>query len=180
VDKESFIPDFGNGRRFFIKKSLLGIGVMTLGGFLSPGTARKTEPVFKHGELHFFDNEESEVVSLIVRSLISAKYASPEDIRDVVIRLDRYFEEAYPEDQSEFRRLLVVFNNPIFVLFFSGYLKSFTSMSDIQREEYLYSWMTSAWGFRRTAFQALKRLCMSMHYTRDSSWRHIGYAGPLL
>jgi hypothetical protein len=37
--------------------------------------------------------------------------------------------------------------------------------------------MTSSFGFRRTGFQALKRLSMSMHYTDERSWEEIGFHG---
>jgi hypothetical protein len=173
-------PEFQPERRFFIRKSIFGAAAVTVGGYLSLGSIRSAIAAFDPDDLHFFDMDESEVLLSLARSMLPAANVSTEDIRDVVVRLDRYFDNAYPEDQKEFRRLLVVFNNPVFVFLFSGYPKSFVSMSELQRNVYITGWMTSSWGFRRTAFQALKRLFMTMHYTRDASWNSIGYGGPLV
>jgi hypothetical protein len=48
-------------------------------------------------------------------------------------------------------------------------------MSTESQDDYLEGWMTSRLGFRRTGFQALKRLCMSMYYTDPASFSAIGY-----
>jgi hypothetical protein len=173
-------PGFQPERRFFIKKSIFGAAAVTICGYLPLSSIRNTFAAFNPDDLRFFDEDESVVLLSLTRSFLSGTNVSPDDINDVVLRLDRYFDNAYPEDQKEFRRLLVVFNNPVFVFLFSGYLKSFVSMSELQRNEYITGWMTSSWGFRRTAFQALKRLFMTMHYTRDASWNNIGYGGPLV
>jgi hypothetical protein len=50
-------------------------------------------------------------------------------------------------------------------------------MDSAGQDSYLEGWMTSSLGFRRTGFQALKRLSMSMHYTDAHSWEEIGFHG---
>lgn len=167
-------------RRFFITKSLLGTGALMFAQFLPLGCSRMPESLAGYQNLTFFDDGEAYLLTLIVARIIPLDDNDGEDIRNVMARLDRYFAAAYPEDQREFKRLLTVFNNPIFVFLFSGSARSFDRMNDTQKDSYLRGWMTSSWGFRRTAFQALKRLIMSMHYTRDESWPAIGFRGPLV
>jgi hypothetical protein len=167
-------------RRFFIKKTLLGAGALTFGSLLPLGCSRTTPSTGVTGMTEFFDDDEAYILLLIARRIITLDAADDGVVHDIIVRLDRYFTESYPEDQREFRRLLTVFNNPVFVFLFSGYFKSFDRMGDAQKDVYLREWMTSSWGFRRTAFQALKRLMMSMYYTHDKSWESIGFDGPLL
>jgi len=167
-------------RRFFIKKSLLGSGSLFLAQFLPLGCSHTPSSFEVYGGTEFFTREEIYLMSLIAKRIIPLDDGNEHDLRDVLIRLDRFFVDAFPEDQTKFRRLLTVFNNPIFIFFFSGSVRSFDRMPDTEKDDYLRDWMLSRWGFRRTAFQALKRLIMSMHYTRDESWEKIGYGGPLV
>lgn len=44
----------------------------------------------------------------------------------------------------------------------------------------LEGWMTSGLALRRQGFQALKGLSFYGWYSREESWRLVGYAGPLL
>lgn len=167
-------------RRFFIKKSFLGAGALLFAHYLPLGCTR-TPPAMKiYDELEFFSNEEAYLLSLIAERILPLRNNSERDLYDVIHRLDRFFVDSYPEDQKEFGRLLTVFNNPVFVFLFSGSLTSFDRMRGDRKDAYLRGWMVSVWGFRRTAFQALKRLLMSMYYTRDESWKEIGYDGPLV
>lgn len=167
-------------RRFFIKKSLLGGGALAFARFLPIGCTRTPPAVKEYEDIEFFSSEETYLLSLIAERILPLGDDADHDLHDVILRLDRFFIDAYPEDQKEFGRLLTVFNNPIFVFLFSGSFISFDRMSDDQKDAYLRGWMISAWSFRRTAFQALKRLLMSMYYTRDESWVEIGYGGPLV
>jgi hypothetical protein len=167
-------------RRFFIKKSLLGASSLLLAQFLPLGCSGTPSSFEAYDDADFFSDDETYLLSLITKRIIPLDDGNEHDLHDVLIRLDRFFVDAFPEDQKEFRRLLIVFNNPIFIFIFSGSVRSFDRMPDAERDDYLRGWMTSRWGFRRTAFQALKRLIMSMHYTRDETWEKIGYGGPLV
>lgn len=168
------------GRRFFIKKTLLGTGALAFAQFLPVGCSRHLPASEKYENLEFFSAEEAYLLSQIAGRIIPLHEGEESHLYDVIERLDEYFAGAFPEDQKEFSRLLTVFNNPVFVFIFSGSFTSFDRMSDTQKDAYLRGWMISIWGFRRTAFQALKRLIMSMHYTRDASWAEIGFGGPLI
>ena len=50
----------------------------------------------------------------------------------------------------------------------------------VQRRLELSRWLLMRLAFRRTGFQALKRLCVSMYYTDKVSWDAIGYSGMFL
>ncbi len=180
MNRNTYSKYSDTGRRFFIKKSLLGVGSLFLAQFLSLGCSRTPSSFELFDGVEFFSDDEIYLLSLIAKRIIPLDDGNEHDLRDVLIRLDRFFLDAFPEDQTDFRRLLTVFNNPIFIFLFSASFRSFDRMPEAEKDEYLRGWMVSRWGFRRTAFQALKRLIMSVHYTRDESWERIGYGGPLV
>lgn len=169
-----------SGRRFFIKKSFLGASAFAVAGFLPIGCSHSPPSTDFPDGMDYFDAGETYLLSHIIRRIVPLSHDDNDTLRDVLIRLDRFFIDSPPEDQREFGRLLTVFNHPAFVFIFGGSFKSFDRMSDKEKDEYLRGWMISSLGFRRTAFQALKKLIMSMYYTRDESWNAIGYAGPLV
>lgn len=172
-------PPF-TGRRFFIKKSIFGASALAFAQLLPLGCSRHIPPCSVHPELKYFTTEEAYLLSVIAQRIIPIRADDDAVTNDVIVRLDGYFIDALPEDQEEFTRLLKIFNHPVFVFLFAGSLTSYDRMSDSQKDNYLHGWMTSRWSFRRTAFQALKRLIMSMYYTRQESWEAIGYPGPLV
>ena len=59
-------------------------------------------------------------------------------------------------------------------------MSSFLNMTLAVKDSYLHDWMTSSLGFRRTGFQALKRVSMSMFYTDSRTWKEIGYDGMFM
>jgi len=95
-------------------------------------------------------------------------------------RADQFLSGADPEVQEQFHQLLTVFNAPLFTFLFDFRFSSFLSMSPEDKNSYIEDWMTSSLGVRRSGFQALKRVCMSMFYTHSSSWKEIGYEGVFM
>jgi len=99
---------------------------------------------------------------------------------DVAGRADVFLSTADPEIRDQIHQLLTVFNAPFFTFLFDFRFSSFLNMSPQDKDSYLEDWMKSILGLRRTGFQALKRLCMSMYYTDSRSWKEIGYEGMFL
>ena len=132
--------------------------------------------------LVFFSGEEYQIVQAIARRIIGpdSSIGDGPDHTDVAHRADRFLAGADPEVQEQFHQLLIVFNSPPFPFLFDFRLSSFLVMSPEDQNAYLEDWMTSTLGFRRTAFQALKRLCASMYYTDARTWGEIEYEGMFL
>lgn len=99
---------------------------------------------------------------------------------NVALRADLFLNDADPEVQEQFHQLLTVFNGALFTFLFDFRFSSFIRMSPEDQDSYLQSWMTSSFEFRRIAFQALKRISLSMFYTESRSWNEIGYDGMFL
>jgi hypothetical protein len=98
----------------------------------------------------------------------------------VALRADSFLADADPEIQDQMHLLLTVFSASLFTFLFDFRLSSFLDMNREQRESYTHDWMTSRLGFRRTGFQALKRISLSMYYTDGRSWDGISYHGMFL
>ena len=78
--------------------------------------------------------------------------------------------------QSQVGWLLTLFQwgPPLFQL----KLKTFTSLTPDERDDYLRGWATSRSDTRRLAFRALKNLSMLGYYSQDATWKGIHYDGP--
>lgn len=89
-----------------------------------------------------------------------------------------------PANARDFRRILAVFESPLYNLALSGRPVSFSSLRPSERERYLQAWRDSPIALKRTAFQALKRLVLFLAYAsigpegKNPNWEAIGYPGP--
>lgn len=168
-------------RRKFLKETLLGAGFLSTARFLTAcGTG--TTPASIAGRLKFFSVDEYDIMRHVADRIVGAAGAdgiAAHDI-DAALRADAFLAGADPEVQEQFHQLLTVFNAPLFTFLFDFRFSSFVAMRPGDQDTYLEDWMTSSLSFRRTAFQALKRTCMSMFYTDSRSWPEIGYEGMFL
>ena len=69
-----------------------------------------------------------------------------------------------PGNAKDFRRILSVFDSPMYNLVLTGRPVRFTKLSPESRERYLQAWRDSPIALKRTAFQALKRLTAFLAY----------------
>ena len=167
-------------RRKFLKQTLFGTVALSLSRFI-PFDVAKGAPAFA-GPLKFFSPIEFRVIEQVGERIVgtgSSRVPSATDV-GVAMRADAFLSEESPENQEQFHQLLVVFNSALFAFLFEFRFSSFLDMSPEDQDSYLQSWMTSSLPFRRTAFQALKRLSLSMFYTDPHSWNEIGYTGMFL
>ncbi len=167
-------------RRKFLKQTLFGAVALSLSRLIPFDIAKGTPAV--QGILKFFSPIEYLVIQTVGERIVGttmspAPSASPVN---VALRADTFLSEESPENQEQFHQLLVVFNSTLFAFLFEFRFSSFLDMGPEDQESYLRSWMTSSLPFRRTAFQALKRLSLSMFYTDPHSWNEIGYTGMFL
>ena len=88
-----------------------------------------------------------------------------------------------PGNAKDFRRILSVFDSPMYNLVLTGRPVRFTKLSPESRERYLQAWRDSPIALKRTAFQALKRLTAFLAYASvgpdgtNPNWEAIGYPG---
>jgi hypothetical protein len=167
------------GRRRFLRQTLFGAAALFIAPALPSGRIRAQIPQEAARSLKYFSEEEYLVVSAAAAHLTGHLPGGPGggDAIDAALRADTFLSAEDPEIQDQIHLLLTIFNSSIAAFLFSFKFSGFLTMDDDARDSYLEGWMTSSLGFRRTGFQALKRLSMSMHYTDERSWEEIGYHG---
>lgn len=169
-------------RRRFLRRTLFGAAALWAARFLPAQFAHAGIPQAVSSRLTFFSEQEYLIVAAVSSRLTGHPIvgALPEKDVDVALRADHFLSTEDPEIQEQIHLLLTLFNSAIVAAILEFKFSSFLKMTPEGQDEYLESWMTSGIGFRRTAFQALKRLCMSMHYTDSRSSGEIGYHGMFL
>jgi hypothetical protein len=169
-------------RRRFLKESLFGVAFMSAARFAPAEmlVARELSQVPKN--LAFFSPREYLIFEAVAERIIGLPSPGQPSVQDVGVasRADQFLSGADPEVQDQLHQLFTVFNAAFFTFLFDFRLTSFVNMSATNKDSYIVDWMTSKLGFRRTAFQALKRLSLSMFYTDSRSWKEIGYEGMFM
>ena len=167
-------------RRQFLRESLSGVVFLSVAKLIPSEVLIAGEQV--PGDLLFFSSKEFLIFEAVAERIIGT--ASPGQVRSkdvgVAARADQFLAGADPEVREQLHQLLSVFNAPLFTFLFDFRTSSFLNMSPADKDSYIEDWMTSSLGFRRTGFQALKRVSMSMFYTDSRSWREIGYEGMFM
>jgi hypothetical protein len=159
-------------RRVFLKETLFGTVLLAAARPARLLAAASGEiPA-----LTFFTEEEHAIVAAAAQRLVGAMVEPGSPPIDVPLRADRFLAAEEPEVQEQLHLLLAIFNSQFAALVFSLKFSSFLEMSPQAQDDYLEGWMTSRLAFRRTGFQGLKRLCMSMYYTHPASFDAIGYS----
>lgn len=169
------VDPMSSTRRAFLKETLLGTMFLAAARPLRVLATAMEEPP----PPGFFSEEERAIITAAAQRLIGTAVEPDAPLIDVSSRADRFLAEEEPGVQEQMHLLLAIFNSQFAALVFSLKFSSFLDMNPQARDEYLEGWMTSRLGFRRTGFQALKRLCMSMYYTHPASYAGIGYS-PLI
>ena len=175
------------GRRRFLRQTVLGAAALLAARALPSGFAAAQG----HGAdsatgpgagpdgpaLKFFSPEEYRVFSAAAARLTGHPAAPGGTSIDSALRADAFLSTEDPEIQDQIHLLLTIFNSVFTAIFLSFTFSRFTGMDGGAQDRYIEGWMTSTFAFRRTAFQALKRLSMSMYYTDERAWEEIGYHG---
>jgi hypothetical protein len=167
-------------RRKFLKETLSGVVFLSMAKLMPSDILLANDLV--PNDLLFFSLKEYLIFEAVAERIIGP--ASPGRVRSkdvgVAARADQFLAGADPEVQEQIHQLLSVFNAPLFTFLFDFRTSSFLNMSPADKDSYIEDWMTSNLGFRRTGFQALKRVSMSMFYTDSRSWKEIGYEGMFM
>ena len=171
-----------SSRRRFLKETLFGVIALSAAKFLSFESAHAEVASEIQQQLKFFSPLEFLIMKTAAGRIVggsSGGNAGTDDV-NVALRADAFLTDADPEIQGQFHQLLTVFNGALFAFLFDFRFSSFVEMSPVDQDSYLQSWMTSALSFRRSAFQALKRVSLSFFYTDSRSWNEIHYDGMFL
>ena len=166
-------------RRRFLRQTILGTAALFIAPLLPSGLIRAQVPAETLRKLRFFSEEEYLIVTAAAARITGHTAGDPETRTpvDAALRADVFLGTEDPEIQEQIHLLLTIFNSRVAAFFFNLRFSGFLDMDPAAQDSYIEGWMTSALGFRRTGFQALKRLSMSMHYTDANSWEEIGYHG---
>ncbi len=169
-------------RRKFLKRTLFGAALLSVAKIVPSGTLFADDLTSVPQNLVYFSPKEFLVFEAAADRLIGTPPPGQHSSAEIGVaaRADQFLGGADPEVQEQFHQLLSVFNAPLFTFLFDFRLSSFVAMSPEDKDTYLEDWMTSSLRVRRTGFQALKRVCMSMFYTHSGSWKEIGYEGMFM
>ena len=169
-------------RRTFLRETLTGAALLSAAKLLPFESLLAGEYQGVPNGLLFFSPKEYQIFEAVTDRLIGSPGTGNPGSRDVgvAVRADKFLAGANPEVGEQFHQLLSVFNAPLFTFLFDFRTSSFLNMAPKDQDSYLEDWMTSVLGFRRTGFQALKRVSMSMFYTDKASWQAIGYDGMFM
>jgi hypothetical protein len=85
---------------------------------------------------------------------------------------------APPEAQTDFNRLLALFENALPGLLLDGRALPFTRLSAASQDRVLRSWRDSRLALRRSGYHALRTICIATAYADESTWPAIAYAPP--
>jgi hypothetical protein len=169
-------------RRKFLKESLFGVAFLSSSKFIPFEALPANELSQVPKVLAFFSPREYLIFDAIAERMIGLPSTGQPSAKDVGVasRADQFLAGADPEVQDQLHQLFTVFNAPFFTFIFDFRFSSFLNMSPPDKDSYIRDWMTSRLGFRRTGFQALKRISLSMFYTDNRSWKEIGYEGMFM
>ena len=161
-------------RRSFLKKGLLGGAVLVLGGAgiaLQP-TRRFASPT---AALQVLDDRGFQVMAAIAARIVSFEGV---DVVAVTHRVDEALACAAPEAQTDIAKVLGLFENALPGLLLDGRARPFTQLDSAAQDRVLEAWRDSRLVLRRSAYQALRKLCLGACYGDPAMWRAIRYPGP--
>jgi hypothetical protein len=169
-------------RRRFLKETLFGVAFLSAARLVPSGVLVAEELGDVPDNLLYFSPKEYLIFKAAAERIIGEASPGQPGANDigVAVRGDQFLAGADPEVQEQFHQLLSVFNAPFFTFLFDFRGSSFLNMSPADKDSFIEDWMTSKFGFRRSGFQALKRVSLSMFYTESRSWKEIGYEGMFM
>lgn len=163
-------------RRSFLRYSAVTAGLLAVSRLrVAPARAAQSTTAT---ELRVLTPHQVEVFTAIVERMVFTGSDNMPAVADTgtIATIDQALLQLDPAVQSQVGWLLTLFQwgPPLFQL----KLKTFTSLTPDERDDYLRGWATSRSDTRRLAFRALKNLSMLGYYSQDATWKGIHYDGP--
>lgn len=162
-------------RREFIIVAALGVTGLVAGNILPFSRKRYPEP---HADLSLFSAKEFAVLTAIVARFIPTVDDVGITPEDIALKIDKLIAGANREIKTKFKQMLTLVEHGTFVFGFN--FSRFTSLTENAQEDYLRSWAYSSITFRRSIFQAFKKITLNTFFTDERSWQLINYKGPFV
>jgi hypothetical protein len=169
-------------RRQFLKRGLLGGGLLALAGtlpFAFRSTALGPRP---RRELRLLTLDEHAVLAAICARLVPGDGAGPgwptADALDCAGKIDALLATCHPDVGSDFRRLLRLFESGFLGTFIAASPRPFTRAAAADQDARIEAWRRSRFTVLRSGYQALKRLACASYYSSPEVYARIGYPGP--
>ena len=125
-----------------------------------------------------FTARQRKTLDALCRRIVPAAFEHDGDALDLPASVeDRVVVDA--KLRGEFTLLLSFFGSTLCSLIFSRSLSRFDSLPGERQDIVLGQWEGSKVGFRRTIFQAFRRMILSTYYAMPESHAGIGFRGPL-
>ncbi|HWP35337.1 MAG TPA: gluconate 2-dehydrogenase subunit 3 family protein [Thermodesulfobacteriota bacterium] len=166
-------------RRRFLKVGLAGTAVVVLGGagLALRRTLLREGPA---GGLATLTPQEFSIFAAIADRVCppGGEGAPGAAALEVARRADRLLATLDEPAQREFKLLLHLVESALVGFLFEGRLRPFTRLPPAEQDRVLASWGGSRLAFRRTGYEAVKRLAGALYYADRRTWARIGYPGP--
>jgi hypothetical protein len=177
-----FIEDLALSRRAFLRRTALGVVLLTLPRPLLGGTSSSHAPAIAVPRgLRVFAADEYRVFAAVADRIVpGGDGMPPASALGVAAKADALLALAHPDVASDVAHLCGLFGSRVASFVFGAGGRAFLDMRADQQDRYLRGWMRSAFPFRRTAFKALKSLALACYYGDERAWPGIGYHGPLV
>lgn len=127
---------------------------------------------------HLTESQRSTLGEL-ARCLLQGAPPSSENTPELAVRCDARLSSLAPHKRNELGLAISLLGGRVGVLLAIGRPTPFRSLSDSDQARCFTAWGRSRVPQLRSAFQAVKRLVMAVHYARPEVAAATGYAGPL-
>ncbi|MSP62225.1 MAG: hypothetical protein EXR72_18210 [Myxococcales bacterium] len=167
-------------RRRFLRRTLLGGALLTLGGTLLRHASGYTLDPAIAARLRLLSQKEYLILAAICRRMLAPDEggaASPDEIEAALV-IDGYLAGLPEAITSDVRALLHLVEHTPFL--FSLRFARFTRLDAAAQDAVLEGWATSRIDLRRRGFQALKALAMLGYYDDPRTFAILDYTGPML
>ncbi|HHO53690.1 MAG TPA: hypothetical protein ENK18_23160 [Deltaproteobacteria bacterium] len=164
-------------RRHLLKLGLFGAGLLAVGGVglgLRPGSRA---PVPR--TLAALEPDAFRVLAAVADRICPATGLLPPaaELR-LAERVDAHLATLHPDDVAELSRALLLLENALAGLLIGGSTVPFTLRPPEAQDRTLARWRGSRFVVLRSAFKALRTLCVTAYYADPRVGRAIGYPGP--
>jgi len=169
-------------RRKFLKRGLLGGGLLVLAGTLP--FAFRTTAIGRRPrrELKLLSVEEHAVLAAIAARMTPGDGAGPTwptaEAVDCAGKIDALLATCHPDVGADFRKLLRLFESGFVGTFIAASPRPFTRATPADQDARIEAWRRSRLALLRSGYQALKRLSHAAYYSSPEVYARVGYPGP--
>lgn len=163
-------------RRTFLTGTAVG-GAAAAAAATYLGVQRATDLPRPTAPLDVLDDVSFGVLAVVAARVLAFDGADPVRVAHGV---DQSLRHATPEAQAEFRLVLGVLENALSGLLTRGHATLFSALSPEAQDLALNRWGSGAIAPLRGAAQAMRKLCLGVHYAPLSAAAAVGYPGPSL